>query len=138
MVLKGWEYFPCEEKLKETFFHCGVTEHWHKLLTEVVESPSLGLFKSCLDMVLHNLLQVILFKQQIVEDDFCRGSLTTILWFCDSEKSKELYFNYTKFLKRYLGNNPIKKEIQQSVFELTTESLTIESKLVKHIDYQEG
>lgn len=56
--------------------------------------------------------------------------VSTFLWFCDSEKSKKPYFNCTKFLKRYLGNNPIKKEIQRRVFELTTEGLKSESKLV--------
>ena len=33
-----------------------VTEHWHTLPREVVESPSLEIFKSCLDTVLGNWL----------------------------------------------------------------------------------
>lgn len=33
-----------------------VTEHWHKLPREVVESHSLRIFRSHLDMILDNLL----------------------------------------------------------------------------------
>jgi len=33
-----------------------VTEHWHRLLTDVMESPSLEIFKSCLEIVLGNRL----------------------------------------------------------------------------------
>lgn len=29
-----------------------VTEHWHSFVTEAMESPSLKVFKSCLDMAL--------------------------------------------------------------------------------------
>lgn len=115
--------------MKETLFHCGMTEHRHELLTEVVESLSLGVFKSCCDIILLFTSGKPL-KQQIVGQVDFRRTLTasTILWFCDSEKHKELYFEYTKFLKWYLGNNPIKKEIQRSVFELTIENLKSKSK----------
>ena len=36
------------------FFTVQVTKHWHRLLKEVVEPPSLEIFKSHLDMVLGN------------------------------------------------------------------------------------
>jgi len=38
--------------IRKCFFTARVTEHWHRLLRDVVESPSLGIFKSCLQMVL--------------------------------------------------------------------------------------
>ena len=38
------------------FFTVGVTENWHRLPGEVVESPFLEIFKSHLDMVLDNWL----------------------------------------------------------------------------------
>lgn len=37
-------------------FTVWVTEHWHRLPRGVVESPTLEILKSCLDMVLGNLL----------------------------------------------------------------------------------
>jgi len=40
-----------------------VTEHWQRLPKEVVESPSLELFKTLLDMALGSLLKVALLEQ---------------------------------------------------------------------------
>ncbi|KFP53723.1 hypothetical protein N323_12120, partial [Cathartes aura] len=40
--------------IRKHFFTGGVTEHWHRLPREAVESPSLEIFKNCLDMVLGN------------------------------------------------------------------------------------
>lgn len=41
---------PCEHQ--ETFLHCGLTEHWHRLPREVVDSPALEKSRSHLDTVL--------------------------------------------------------------------------------------
>jgi len=45
------------------FFTVKVTEHWHRLLRKVVESPSLEIFKSYLHTVLGNWLCVALLDQ---------------------------------------------------------------------------
>ncbi|KFV80357.1 hypothetical protein N308_07616, partial [Struthio camelus australis] len=41
--------------LRKSFFTVRVTEHWHRLPREAVESPSLEIFKSCVDRVLGSL-----------------------------------------------------------------------------------
>jgi len=42
--------------MRKNFFTLRVTEHWNRLPRELVESPSLEIFKTCLDKVLCNLL----------------------------------------------------------------------------------
>jgi len=42
--------------MRKNFFTIRVMEHWNRLPREVVESPSLEIFKTCLDEVLGSLL----------------------------------------------------------------------------------
>ncbi|PKU46401.1 hypothetical protein llap_3289 [Limosa lapponica baueri] len=43
--------------MRKNFLTSMVTEHWKRLPREVVESPSLDIFKTCLDVFLSSLLQ---------------------------------------------------------------------------------
>ena len=49
--------------MRKNFFMLRVTEHWNKLLSESVESPSLEILKTLLDTFLCNLLQETCFSR---------------------------------------------------------------------------
>jgi len=51
--------------MRKNFFPLRVTEPWPRLPREVVESPSLEIFKTCLDSVLCSLLWVTLLQQGV-------------------------------------------------------------------------
>ena len=51
-------------KTRKNFFPLRVTEPWNRLPREVVESPSLEIFKTLLDKVLCSLLWVTLLGQE--------------------------------------------------------------------------
>jgi len=55
--------------MRKNFFTLRVTEHWNRLPREVVESPSLEIFKTRLDEVLCSLLWVTLLQQGVGLDD---------------------------------------------------------------------
>ena len=66
---------------RKNFFPLRVTEPWHRLPKEAVESPSLEIFQTRLDTILCSLLWVTLLQQGVGQDDPQR-SLPT-LPFCD-------------------------------------------------------
>jgi len=74
--------------MRKNFFTLRVTEPWNRLPREVVESPSLEIFKTCLDTVLCSLLWVTVLRQGVGLDDPQRSFPTpTMLGFCDSMRS---------------------------------------------------
>ena len=68
------------------FFTVRVTEDWHKMSREVVESPSLEILKKYLDIIMGNQLWVTLLEQECWTRWAQRSLSTwTILWFCNRD-----------------------------------------------------
>jgi len=68
---------------RKNFFPLRVMEHWNRLPREVVESPSLEIFQTRLDVVLCSLLWVTLLWQESWDYMTDRGPFQP-LTFCDS------------------------------------------------------
>jgi len=86
VVFKLCSFFVC---LSKNFFPLRVTEPWPRLPREAVESPSLEIFKTCLNVVLCSLLWVTLLGQGVGLGDSQRALPTpTILGFCFQEVAR--------------------------------------------------
>jgi len=69
--------------IRRNFFTVTVTEHWHRLPREVMEYPSLEVFKSLLDTTLGDWLWVTLSEQAMLNPMTSRGRFQTQV-FCYS------------------------------------------------------
>ena len=63
--------------MRKNFFPLRVTEPWHRLPREAVESPSLEIFKTRLDTVLCNLLWVT-HRGPCQPRTFCDSVISTV------------------------------------------------------------
>ena len=54
--MRGNRHIKFQQNRRGHFFTVRVTEHWHRLPREVVESPFLEIFKTRLDAILRNVL----------------------------------------------------------------------------------
>ena len=59
--------------MQKNFFTVRVTEYWNRLLREVLESPSLEIFKAYLDAYLGNLPYRTCFGRGAGPDDLLRS-----------------------------------------------------------------
>jgi len=50
--------------MRQNFFTVRLAEHWNRLTTGVVESPSLETFTTCLDALLCDVISVFLLRQR--------------------------------------------------------------------------
>jgi len=74
--------------MRKNFFPLRVMEPWHRLSREVVDSPSLEIFKTHLDAVLCSLLWVTLLRQGVGLGDPQRSLPTpNVLSFCELEEA---------------------------------------------------
>jgi len=63
----------------QKFFMLRVTEHWNKLPIEVVESPSVEIFKTRLDVYLCDLLEGTCFSREVGLNDLLRSLLVHVI-----------------------------------------------------------
>lgn len=76
-------------------FTVRIAEHWNRLPTDLVESPSVEIVKSCLDTILSNMLWGTMLEQRgwtkqppVVPSNITHSAILWIYDFCTTEWSK--------------------------------------------------
>ena len=59
------EHWKFHTNVWKNFFTVGMAEHWNRLPREVVESPSMEIFRTCLDAYVCDLLQSTCFSRRL-------------------------------------------------------------------------
>ena len=88
------EHTKSHTNMRRNFYTVRVAEHWNRLPREAVDSPSLEIFKTCLDAYLCSLLQGACFGRGVWTSMVSRGPFQP-LQFCDPVTSTvifELFF----------------------------------------------
>jgi len=74
-----WEHKKFHTNTRKNFFPVRVTEHWNRLPREVVESPSLEIYKTHPNAFMHNLLKGSCLSRGVGLDDLQRSLPTPMI-----------------------------------------------------------
>lgn len=115
------EHKKFHSNVRKNFFTLRVREHWNKLPRELVESPSMTVFKTCLDVFLCNPVYRASSSRGLRLDDPQRSLPTSTTWLCDH------YCVNTLEMKRSIQNvlNSLRHRQIRKVFSILSTRLSI-------------